>query len=101
MPLFSLAPVNAVVYINHTVYGDKQMTADAKAARVLSDALDAIEDFAGRYDHESEDHRLMLVQLLAGLSLANVLERRGVWRMLRTTLASVFIAIRYRGLVRP
>ena len=74
---------------------------EKKERRVLNDALDAIEDFAGRYDMESEANRLLLVQLLAGLSLATILDRCGPFRALRTVFGAIVIAFRFRGLVKP
>lgn len=70
-----------------------------RAARLVNDAIDTIEDYSERYGHEDPEHQLMLVQLLAGLCLATTLERFGVWRFLRTITGAVVIAIRYRGLV--
>ena len=75
------------------------MTFQDKADMLFADVIVSIESMAYQYDHEDPEMRMRLVQMQAGLGLATVLERQGLWLFLRTVFASIVIRYKYKGLV--
>ena len=70
-----------------------------KEQQVIEDIRIALEDIGYRYDSEDPDMRMMLVQLAAGIGLATVLERQGLWKFMRTVVGAIVIRYKYKRLV--
>jgi hypothetical protein len=70
-----------------------------KAAVIFDNVVSALEDIGYRYESEDPEMRMMLVQLAAGIGLATVLEKQGLWKYLRTVFGAVILRYKYKGMV--
>lgn len=69
---------------------------EQKAQRLLDDAIDAVEGYANRYEHDDVRDRARIAGLLSAVAMAAVVKELGWFRASRVVIGSVIVAFRYK-----